>query len=231
MVPVALVVYITSWTGWLRSTHGYYRDWAQNNPEAGWQWLPEGLRALVAYHQEAYKFHVGLTKPHDAQSNPLFWLLQQRPTLFLYESEATCSADSCSQAISALGNPLLWWLGIAALGVVIYNAVVWADRRAWAIFAGYAGGYLPWLFYAHRTIFTFYTVAFVPFVVLALVYAAGRIIGPPGLRGRSRGRRVAALTVALVLILVISAFFWPLWSGRSVPYEFWHLHMWLNSWI
>ena len=47
--------------------------------------------------------------------------------------------------------------------------------------SGIVAGYLPWLLYTDRTIFTFYTVAFVPCVVLVLVLALGMASGllPP----------------------------------------------------
>lgn len=178
LVPVALVTYVACWSGWLATKTGYFRDWATTHPGEGVGWLPAGLRSLVAYHQQAWGFHTSLTSEHDYQSNPALWLLQARPTSFFYESEPTCGAEACSQAVTALGNPLVWWVGILALGVVLYQAVVWADRRAWVIVCGYLAGYVPWLFFAQRTIFTFYTVAFVPFVTLALAYAAGVLIGP-----------------------------------------------------
>ena len=34
MIPVALVVYLSTWTGWFRSTGGYRRQWAAEHPEA-----------------------------------------------------------------------------------------------------------------------------------------------------------------------------------------------------
>ncbi|MDR2348427.1 MAG: phospholipid carrier-dependent glycosyltransferase [Bifidobacteriaceae bacterium] len=267
MVPTALAVYTASWAGWLATKTGYNRNWAEQHPGEGVGWLPAPLRSLLEYHRQVYGFHTTLTSEHNYASNPAWWLIQQRSTSFFYESEPTCGADSCSQAVTALGNPLIWWLGVVALGAVIYNAIVWADRRAWGVLAGYIGGYLPWLFYAQRTIFTFYTVAFLPFVGLALAYAAGRAIGPPllaapreaisdlddavqGSFGAPFGqrfeapfgqridppapRRVAAITAVAVLTgaaLVLTAFYWPIWSGQSVPHLFWQLHMWLPSWI
>jgi dolichyl-phosphate-mannose--protein O-mannosyl transferase len=238
MVPVALVVYTASWAGWLASDRGYHRQLGADDALYSVDWIPAGVRALAAYHQQAYGFHTTLTTEHLYQSNPALWLLQARPTSFYYESDPTCGSDSCSQAITALGNPLLWWIGAAALIVVVYNAVVWADRRAWAIVAGYAGGYLPWLFYAQRTIFTFYTVAFLPFVALALAYAAGRLIGPaapsvwPDLDWETRRRRrIRLVLLSAGAVVVISAFFFPIWSGQSVPYRFWDMHMWYPSWV
>jgi dolichyl-phosphate-mannose--protein O-mannosyl transferase len=260
LVPVAVITYVACWTNWLTTSTGYLRDWAATNPGQGISWLPPGLRSLVAYHVQAWGFHTTLTSDHDYQSNPALWLLQARPTSFFYEHEPTCGSDSCSQAVTALGNPLIWWVGIVALGVVLYQAVIWADRRAWAILCGYLAGYVPWLFFAQRTIFTFYTVAFVPFVVLALAYAAGVLLGPDrrvtpasltdpeadavpalyahaavgsGPLGRPRISPVPALIVgmALVLMLFVSAFFWPVWTAESVPFQFWQMHMWFQSWI
>ncbi|MDR2378012.1 MAG: phospholipid carrier-dependent glycosyltransferase, partial [Bifidobacteriaceae bacterium] len=137
MVPVALVAYVGCWWGWLTTKTGYFRDWAEVHPGEGLTWLPPALRSLVEYHVQAWGFHTTLTSHHDYMSNPALWLLQARPTSFFYESEPTCGAEACSQAVTALGNPLIWWFGLAALGLVAYQAVVWADRRAWAIACGY----------------------------------------------------------------------------------------------
>ncbi|MDR0627307.1 MAG: glycosyltransferase family 39 protein, partial [Bifidobacteriaceae bacterium] len=243
LVPVALATYVSSWAGWLSSKGGYFRDWASLHPDEGPTWLPGALRSLIAYHKEAWGFHTSLTSPHDSQSSPALWLVQARPTSFFYETAETCGADSCSQAVTALGNPLIWWIGVLALGLVLYQAVVWADRRAWVILCGYLAGYAPWLFFSQRTIFTFYTVAFVPFVTLALAYGAGVLIGParPAAFGgavfRALWRRlgnsgfgavvyetwlyrrpmaVLVVGVAVTLMLFVSAFFWPIWTAQSV---------------
>ena len=56
----------------------------------------------------------------------------------------------------------------------------WAGRRDWragAILAGVAAGYLPWFMYPDRTMFYFYAVSFEPFLVLALVYCLGLVLG------------------------------------------------------
>ena len=57
---------------------------------------------------------------------------------------------------------------------------MWALRRDWragAILCGLFAGYLPWFFLGNRTIYSFYEVAFVPWVVLACVYVLGLIVG------------------------------------------------------
>ena len=39
------------------------------------------------------------------------------------------------------------------------------------------------------------------------------------------------MTVYLVIVVLVSAFFYPVWTGMSVPYPFWLIHNWLPGWI
>src|SRR5699024_6768592 len=125
----------------------------------------------------------GLDSEHTYEAHPAGWLLQLRPTSFYWQDDvpADCGSDRCVEAISSVGNPVVWWLGIVALAVVLWMAVVRRDWRAWVALAGYGATYLPWLAYTHRTIFTFYTIALAPYVALALVLAIAWVTGllPP----------------------------------------------------
>jgi len=248
LVPVAVVVYVATWAGWFRSTAGWDRQWGAEHPSAGIGGVvPDALRSLWHYHQQAYTFHVGLDSPHPYSANPWSWLVQGRPTSFFYESKAAgedgCTVEQCSKAITSLGTPVLWWAALLALLVVI---VCWAFRRDWragAILAGFAGAYLPWFQYQHRTIFTFYAVVFVPFVVLALVYVLGLLLGPDpsaavlrsGVKVEAalRRRRWGAIAAGAVVVLCVAcfAFFWPIYTAQVIPYSAWQRRMWLPSWV
>lgn len=185
LVPIAIVTYLATWFSWFTHREAYYRTWAQSLREKGADvprgWLPDALNNLLEYHAAVYRFHVGLHSDHTYQADPRGWLLQLRPTSFYWHTSpaSSCGAKSgdCAEAILALGNPAIWWLGAAGLLVVIFGALWRRDWRAWTILAGYGGLYLPWLVYLDRTIFTFYTVAFVPFVCLAWVYGLGVLTG------------------------------------------------------
>ncbi len=181
MVGTAVVVYVLSWSGWFLTSIGYHRQWDTFHPGEGPQWLPAVLRNWWKYHQDAYQFNTTLHTPHPYQSNPWSWLVQTRPTSFYYESPtrgvAGCTVDQCSQAINPIGTISVWWLGILALLVVLWWWLVRRDWRAGAIAAGFVGGYLPWFIYQDRTIYTFYAVAFEPWVVLAVVFLIGLWVG------------------------------------------------------
>ncbi|GHF84808.1 phospholipid carrier-dependent glycosyltransferase [Kitasatospora xanthocidica] len=239
VVVVPIVVYVGSWWGWFASSNapgrgGWGRDWAVGR-STDFPWIPEGLRALWHYHSTVYEFHTHLSDPHTYQSNPWSWLVLGRPVSFFYESpklgQDGCTAADCAREVLGIGTPLLWWTALVAL---VYCLWRWAFRRDWragALLCGLAAGYLPWFAYQQRTIFLFYAVVFVPFLVLAVTMLVGALIGPPG---ASRDRRIIGSATAGLLVLLIVwnfLFFYPLFTGQTIPLDDWRRRMWFNSWI
>lgn len=194
LVPVAALTYLASWTSWFTSSGAYNRTWASDvnavaeTPQR--TWLPDALNSWWEYHLAAWNFHTGLDSEHTYESHPIGWLLQLRPTSFAWQKlpDAEGNPEVLREAVLAVGNPVVWWLGALALIVVLWWALRHREWRAWAILAGYIAMYLPWFTYsapfADRTIFTFYTVAFAPYVALALTFAIG-IVGTWRPRRRS----------------------------------------------
>ena len=185
LVPVAGVTYLLSWFGWFMNPTAYKHGWAAAERAAGrGSWLPDSIADFIEYHRAIYEFHVGLSTPHSYMAKPSGWLLQMRPTSFYWQSNETLGADAyqcdtrnCVRAITSIGNIPIWWAAFVAVFVVVAYVALKRDWRGWVVLAGYIGLYLPWFMYWDRTIFTFYTVAFVPFVVLALTVALGWGIG------------------------------------------------------
>ncbi|WP_226831440.1 dolichyl-phosphate-mannose--protein mannosyltransferase [Brevibacterium sp. FME17] len=182
-VPVAFVTYLACWSGWIRSTDAWDRQWAAEN-FGWWQSLPDWLQwlpSLAHYHYTAYSFHVGLDSEHPYMSNPWGWIVQWRPTSFYYESpdqgSMGCAVEHCSSAITSVGNPVIWGLAPIAILVALVAWIIRRDVRAGVILAGLAATWLPWFTYQDRTIFTFYTIVMVPFVVLAFTYCLTLIWG------------------------------------------------------
>ena len=65
MIGVGLIVYLSTWAGWFKSSNAFYRHWAQDNPGQGVQRLPTDLRSLWEYHVSAFNFHSKLDSPHS----------------------------------------------------------------------------------------------------------------------------------------------------------------------
>ncbi|HUW87082.1 MAG TPA: glycosyltransferase family 39 protein [Candidatus Paceibacterota bacterium] len=228
---VPLVTYVLSWTGWFLSSRGWDRHWADSR-STSWSVIPKSFRSFWHYHAEILNFHTTLTTPHSYQANPWSWLIMGRPTSFFYEAPNTCGSDNCSQEVLALGTPLLWWLGIFALATVLgfwmrSLAFRMPDFTAGIILLGVAAGYLPWFLFQKRTVFTFYAIVFEPFIILALVYCAQKILGEP-----PWGKKSKILIAVLVLLIAANfIYFWPLFTGSVISYDAWHRLMWFPSWI
>ncbi|WP_243697005.1 dolichyl-phosphate-mannose--protein mannosyltransferase [Labedella endophytica] len=229
LVPVALVVYAASWSGWLLGDDGYDRTWADQAGNAWtgpFAWIPTALQSLWHYHSSMYTFHVGLSQPHPYQASPTTWLLMLRPTSMWYSA-----TPGGAEAITAIANPLIWWAAVAVLLFLVYRMITRPDRRIGLVLTGILAGYGPWLLYPERTVFQFYTIAFEPYLLLALVFAIGWIVGPRDGDTVRRGTGLVIVAVFLGVAALLSAFWFPMWTATWVPDVFIRLHYWLPSWI
>lgn len=236
LAVIALVVYVASWSGWLLTDGGYDRQWALTTPATGlWVHVPDALRSLWHYHAEMLSFNENLTTPHTYQSNPWGWPLQARPTSYYFQSptlgQSGCTVDKCASEVVALGNPIIWWAGVLAL---LHQLWCWVARRDWragAVVTGFLAGWLPWLFFQHRTIFTFYVVAYLPFLMLAVAMTLGAVLGPVTVSANRRTIGAAAVGVLLLGALVAAWWFYPIWTAQVIPYSQWEMRMWFPTWI
>ena len=214
----SLGIYVLTWLGWFSSTLGWDRN-SKSNP----------FSSLIYYHKEMLGFHTGLTENHSYQANPWSWIIMGRPTSFFYESPKGCGTKSCAQEVLALGTPILWWLGAIALlfliGVNLHNfAMRDFDMASLIPFLGIIAGYLPWFFFQKRTVFTFYAIAFEPFIILAIV-----LLAKLAYEYDERMRYVIALAVIAIAINFI--YFYPIFTGTITTYDAWYARMWWSSWI
>lgn len=220
---VPLFVYFVSWFGWFRSSRGWSRTWAEDN---GATFLAP-LRSFIHYQFEILNFHQGLDSRHNYKSPAWQWLLQIRPTSFYYESPK-CGSSECSQEVLAIGTPLLWWSGSIAL---LFLIGLWFRKRNHSlILLGVAAGLLPWFAFPERTTFSFYSIVFQPWIVLAIVAAIKEI----NERLPARISRKSKKAVLAAFILVIGGNFIyhsPIFLAITVTYDYWRGLMWFDSWI
>lgn len=237
LVPVAVAMYVASWTGWLVTAGGYFRHWADEaaNQATGWlAWVPHSLQSLWHYHQSAYTYHLGVHGEHPSEANPLTWLIMFKPTNMFFAStddgSGGCFADTCWESIIGIGNPLIWWAAAVASVYLVYRLVRYREWQVGAILLGLAAGYLPWLMYLDRTVFQFYSIVFQPFTMLALTAVIALILGRPADAQWRRLRGIATVAIFLGFVILVSAFYYPLWTAVPVTPEFRQLHFWAPSW-
>jgi dolichyl-phosphate-mannose-protein mannosyltransferase len=235
MIPLAAATYLATWTGWFLSDDAYNRQWARDHGGGIWGWVPDPLRSLAEYHRSAYAFHSGLDSSHPYESSPWTWLFMGRPTSFYYQGDQQgvngCTVADCSTAITVVGNPIIWWAAALALIAVVF---AWLGRRDWragAILSGIAAGYLVWFLYPERTMFFFYAIAFQPFLILALTYVLGLVLGRSSDPPWRRRQGLVIVGLFLVAALLVAAFFLPVWTAEQIPYQDWRWRMWMPSWV
>ena len=93
-------------------------------------------------------------------------------------------------------------------------------------------GWLPWvLLYRDRTIFTFYAIVFLPFLVMALTCWLGQALGPKGTTRARVDLGPAAVGGYVLLVVADTAWLWPLLVGDTLPYAAWLRRLWFRGWI
>lgn len=246
-LPLALAAYLATWLGWIRTSGGWLRSWGAHHPAEGAAGLlPDWLRSLAEYHREMLAWHATLQAPHPYSSHPLSWPLGLRPTSMYYlglgRGEDGCQIERCSEAITPIPNVLILWLG----GLAVLFLAAWLLRvavtgrgtasrltlAAAVIVTGAAAGWLPWVLTPSRSaVFQFYTVVLSPFLCLAIAAVAAWWLRPrPGQDPGSLRSRRSCAWLLLTATVALSVFFFPLWTGMRVSFEFWNLHMWLPGW-
>lgn len=222
LMPISVIaIYISSWIGWFRTTGGWNRDWTTTS------FVPDALAGLWHYHHDMWDFHTNLTSAHNYKANPFGWPLMIRPTSFFYETADTCGAAKCAQEVIPLGNIVIWWLGALALIALIYFAAKRLHSAALPILVAFIAGWAPWLIYFQRTTFTFYSVAFIPYTVMALALCLHIVTHRRSLTDTWNWQTITFL----VVVAAITMYFYPILTAGSLSYDAWHLRMWLPSWV
>ncbi len=201
----------------------------------------QSLRSLASYHEDLYTFHAHFLNcsEHTYQSQPAGWLLLNRPVGVAADTGIEpgtrgCQApagSSCLRQVLLLGTPVLWWGGIVAL---LFAVVMWVGARDWRFgltVVGTASTWLPWWQYDDRPIFLFYAMPILPFLVLAITLAMGKLVGPSTLPSTRRTTGVVLAGSFFVLVLINFAWFWPIYTNELLTRAEWLDRVWFMRWI
>jgi dolichyl-phosphate-mannose--protein O-mannosyl transferase len=224
LIP-ALSAYLLSWFGWFNSQDG----WGRNPEQTG---FINALKSLGNYHEQILNFHINLVTDHSYEAYALGWPILWRPTSFFYqENLPNCAGTNCAAEVLALGNPLIWWLAVLALIVLLINFLNTRNWRSGTIVALFLVGWAPWLVLPNRTMFYFYAIAFLPFMVMAIASVAKMIYDR--IKSNKQNRNIFNVTglVLLVSSVVLTAYFYPVWTAITIPKNEWLMRMWFSKWI
>jgi dolichyl-phosphate-mannose-protein mannosyltransferase len=248
LVVLPAAVYLASWTGWFLSdgAHAYDHDWAVRSGQGTLGHFWAVLRGWWHYQGEIWGFSKNLTTAtsgHPYLSRPWGWLLLARPIAYFYNGSfsnptAACGASTCSQEVLAIGNPAIWWVSIGAFVACLWRWLGRGDGRGLTILLPFLAGYLPWCWLdlhlvdgGRRVMFFYYMVPEVPFMVLAVTFAVGLVLGMRD-RPRSAVRRHGGLAIAtayLGVVIGMFVFFYPVLAAKPIPYDAYRHRIWFNQ--
>ena len=253
LVLFPVVVYLVSWTGWLMhagvyeqhlsdTQYGpYWGKYLEHDAHGFFPELAQSLRSLWHYHHDVYAFHTKFLNnaTHVYQSNPLGWLILNRPVGVdaqngILPGAQGCTAaagDTCLREVLLIGTPALWWFSTLAAVWAVFS---WIGRRDWRyglVVVGILITWLPWLRYDDRPIFSYYAIVIEPFLILGAVLLLGEILGRAG--ASSQRRKIGAIAAGTVVIAVVVnfAWFWPIYTDGLLSRADWVQRVWFSRWI
>jgi len=230
MILIAFVTYLVSWFGWIRTDGGWGREISESS--STFNNFEQILSALYRYHDQIWNFHINLTTDHSYESYALTWPILYRPTSFFYkENLPNCASSNCAQEVLAIGNPLIWWISVIALLLLLINFLRSRNWRSGAILFLFLAGWAPWLILPERTMFYFYAISFLPFLVIAISYVANIIYQGLVVRGQSLKIYYFIGISLLIATTILSIYFYPIWTAISLPKDEWLARMWFSKWI
>jgi dolichyl-phosphate-mannose-protein mannosyltransferase len=227
-------------------------------------WIPhlqlDKRYGFIAVHQEILKFHLHLggntseVHPYCAAWDE--WPLMTRPMAYYYQTAERVSdplpvmgpplpsdLGKVIYDVHAMGNPFLWWFGVAAMlfliGMLLLQFLIplVKEKRfsvpetlsvdtwiALYLVLNYAANLLPWV-KVTRCVFIYHYMCAVVFVFLAIAWFVDQCL-------RSYHQQLRAVGVSITFIIVAAFIFWmPIYLGLPLSHDDYKLRMWFNSWI
>lgn len=224
---------------------------------------------FIAVHKEILAFHerLGGNTPtvHPYCAAWYKWPLMTRPMAYYFQSAKSINdplpvlgpplpsgTGKVFYDVHAMGNPFLWWLGVAALlfllGMLLAPFIISIVQRkrlslpaklsvdTWIglyLVLNYAVNLLPWV-RVTRCVFIYHYMTAVVFAFLAIAWFVDQCFRSHYLRLQYLGITISLRDIGITIsLLIIAAFiFWlPVYLGLPLSPQGYQLRMWFKSWI
>ncbi|MEE0943833.1 MAG: glycosyltransferase family 39 protein [Clostridia bacterium] len=179
-----------------------------------------GIKGIWDNQLAMFNYHSGIDATHSFSSDWYQWPIMYRPVWY-YSNKVN---ETMREGISAMGNPLVWWVGIPAFFYVLYLAIAKREKTAVFLSISYLAQLLPWVFVSRIT-FIYHYFPCVPFVVLMIAYSAGKLLG-------ESKKAKTAMAVYLICSVMLFAMFYPVLSGYPVNINYVKTFLkWSEEWV
>ena len=167
--------------------------------------------------QDMFNYHSGLVDDHYFKSPWYEWPVVGKP-MWYYSASTAYVGKGFVSSISCMGNPAVWWVGLAALiiGLILLVTRPYPGSGLLLAAIGFAAEFLPWTG-VPRSTFIYHYFASVPFIILFTVLLIGK------LADRGKWGRHTAFTISCVILcaaMALFVMFYPLESGAVCSYDY-----------
>ncbi|WP_240644696.1 phospholipid carrier-dependent glycosyltransferase [Paenibacillus paeoniae] len=178
------------------------------------------LKSLIDYQVHMYSYHSHLVSSHPFSSSWWEWPFMKRPVWYYSGGELAAGMKS---TIVAMGNPLIWWTGIAAMLATMWISIKRRDKHVYMLWIAFLAQYVPWMLVPRET-FLYHYFAMVPFVILSIVYLFQL--------AEERNPRIKKIRNGFVIAAaILFVLYYPALSGLTVPIWYIDLLRWFPSWV
>lgn len=174
-----------------------------------------GFAERVSRNQiNMFRYHSGLTQIHPQSSKWFQWPLIGLPVLY----SRLIQGDNC-ELVALLGNPALWFPGIAAFFCAVYEWWESKEAKLGFLIVMFLAPVLPWVLIP-RYAFLYHYFPSLPALALMLGLLLER-------RGKKGMMTLGLIALASVVLFVL---FYPIIAGLLVPVEYVQRLQWLPWW-
>lgn len=197
----------------------------------------QGIKSIIENQKSMFDYHSTLKATHPYSSFWYQWPFISRPVWYYTNS----LGGGMRQSIAALGNPLIWWAGFAAIIFACFkcfkkdeislsqsgSAAALTKKNALFITIAFLAEYIPWIGVT-RCVFLYHYFPSVPFIILAicLFYKTVSEIADV----KTLKKYDCAALVYIVLCFILFAVFYPLLSGTAASENYLDTLKWFPTW-
>lgn len=178
------------------------------------------LPKLLRNQQTMWNYHKNLVAQHYYSSAWYQWPVIYKPILY-YSKQL---GNDMVEGISAMGNPLVWWVGIPAFFYMLVRAFTKKDKNAVFLLIAFLAQFLPWIPVTRLT-FIYHYFPSVPFLTLMIGVSMER------LEWKNR-RLLVPMVIYTVLAVGLFVLFYPVISGHPIDAGYGERVLrWFDSWV
>lgn len=191
-----------------------------------------GIKSILENQASMLSYHGNLDSTHPFSSEWYEWPLIIRP-MWYYTNNIS---DLYKQSIAAMGNPAVWWSGIAALIYLLVNLRTKKvfNKNSLFIFIAFLSNFLPWVGIS-RCIFIYHYFPCVPFLILAIcnMYEtmSCRADNAFEIRGRFFSKTDVLFFILAMLSVILFMAFYPVLSAATASQEYIDSLKWFTTWV